>query len=81
MVDNGQAVAGPIRVSAGIVSFLATSLPVGVHVMTAQYSGDSNALGSTSAPLTQAITGQVIIEISGSSNGIMQTADFAAAVN
>jgi hypothetical protein len=81
LVDNGQAVGGPIRVSAGIASFLSTSLPVGVHVMTAQYSGDSKTLGSTSAPLTQAITGQVIVEITGSSNGITQTADFTAAVN
>lgn len=81
LVDNGQAVGGPIRVSAGIASFLSTSLPVGVHVLTAQYSGDSKTLGSTSAPLTQAITGQVIIEITGSSNGITQNANFTAAVN
>jgi hypothetical protein len=62
-------------------SFLATSLPVGVHVMAAQYSGDSNTFGSTSVPLLEAITGQVIVEITGSSNEIVQTADFTVATN
>jgi hypothetical protein len=81
LYDNGQALGGPVKVSAGIATYLSTALPVGAHMLTATYSGDSNTLGSTSTPLAQPITGEVIIEITGSSNGIVQTADFTVAVN
>jgi large repetitive protein len=81
LFDNGQTPGSPVRVNAGIVSFLAASLPVGVHSMTAQYSGDSNTLGSTSPAISQAITGQGIVEITGTSNGITETSDFTVVVN
>lgn len=81
LFDNGQTPGSPVRVNAGIATFLATSMPVGVHTMTAQYSGDSNTLSSTSAAISQAITGQGIIEITGTSNGITQTADVTVVVN
>ena len=81
LFDNGQALGSPVRVNAGIATFLATSLPVGVHTLKAQYLGDSNTLSSTSAPISQAVTGQVIVEITGASNGIVQTTDFSVLVN
>lgn len=81
LFDNGSAFGNAAKVNAGIVSFLTTNLPVGVHVITAQYLGDANTLGSTSAPITQVITGNVAMQITGTSNGIVQTADFSVAVN
>jgi subtilase family serine protease len=79
--DNGSAFGNAAKVNAGIVSFLTTNLPVGVHVITAQYLGDASTLGSTSAPITQVITGNVAMQITGTSNGIVQTANFNVAVN
>ena len=67
--------------NAGVVSFLTTNLPVGIHVITAQYLGDANTLGSTSAPITQLITGSVPAQIAGTSNGIVETVDFNVSVN
>jgi hypothetical protein len=81
LLDNGSAFGNAAKVNAGIVSFLTTNLPVGVHVITAQYLGDASTLGSTSAPITQVITGNVAMQITGTSNGIVQTANFNVAVN
>ena len=82
LFDNGQALGSPVRVSSGIATFVSTTLPVGVHELTAQYSGDANSRASTTAqPLAQSITGQVMIEVTGSSNGIVQTADFTVTLN
>ena len=67
--------------NAGIATFLAASLPVGVHSLKAEYLGDTNTLSSTSAPISQAITGPVIVEITGASNGIVQTTDFRVLLN
>jgi hypothetical protein len=81
LFDNGTTYGNPSRVNAGVVSFLTTNLPVGVHVITAQYLGDANTLGSSSAPITQVITGSVPMQITGTSNGIVETADFSVSVN
>jgi hypothetical protein len=81
LFDNGTTYGNPSRVNAGVVSFLTTNLPVGVHVITAQYLGDANTLGSSSAPITQVITGTVPMQITGNSNGIVETADFNVSVN
>ena len=81
LYDNGQAYGSPVNVSAGIASFLSTSLPVGVHNLTADYRGDSGTQASTSAPISQAITGTIGLQISGAANGITETADFTVAVN
>ena len=81
LFDNGTTYGNPSRVNAGVVSFLTTNLPVGVHVITAQYLGDANTLGSSSAPITQVITGTVPMQITGTSNGIVETADFNVSVN
>ena len=81
LYDNGQAYGSPANVSAGIATFFATSLPVGVHSLTAEYRGDANTQASNSAAIAQAITGTVAMEISGVSNGIVETADFSLVVN
>ena len=70
LYDNGQTYGGPVNVSAGIATFLATSLPVGVHNLTAEYRGDANTQASNSAPIAQAITGTVAMQISGSRMGL-----------
>ena len=81
LLDNGTTYGNPSRVNAGVASFLTTNLPVGVHVITAQYLGDASTLGSTSAPITQVITGIVPMQITGTSNGTVETADFSVSVN
>jgi hypothetical protein len=81
LLDNGTTYGNPSRASAGVASFLTTNLPAGVHVITAQYLGDASTLGSTSAPITQVITGSVPMQITGTSNGIVETADFNVSVN
>jgi len=75
LFDNGQALGGPTNVTAGVASFLAATLPVGVNTITAQYLGDANTLGSTSPPITQLIAGTVALQITGTSGGITETAD------
>ena len=81
LFDNGTTYGNPSRVNAGVSSFLTTNLPVGVHVITAQYLGDANTLGSTSAAITQLITGSLPLQITGTSNGIVETVDFNVSVN
>lgn len=81
MYDNGQSFLNPVAVSAGVATFLASSLPVGVHNLTANYLGDAHTQASASAPISQAITGTVGLQISGASGGVTQTADFSVSVN
>jgi large repetitive protein len=80
LYDNGQTYGSGTKVSAGIATFLSTSLPVGVHNLTAQYLGDANTLGSTSAPISQVISGSIGLQISGTANGVTETADFTVTV-
>jgi hypothetical protein len=80
LYDNGQVYGSAVRVSAGIATFLATSLPVGVHNLTADYQGDANTQPSTSAPIAQVITGSVPLQISGAADGITQIANFIVTV-
>ncbi len=76
LYDNGQALGSAVPVSAGIATFLATSLPVGVHNLTASYLGDAHTQASTSAALAQIIAGPVGLQISGTSGGVTQTLNF-----
>ena len=76
LYDNGQVYGSAVKVSAGIATFLATSLPIGVHNLTAKYEGDANTLPSTSASIQQAIAGQTPLQISGQAEGITQTVNF-----
>jgi large repetitive protein len=81
LYDNGQVYGGPATISAGIATFLSTSLPVGVHNFSATYLGSATIQGSSSAPIMQVITGTLGLQISGTSNSIMETADFTVQVN
>ncbi len=58
LIDNGAIYSSGI-VSSGIASFQTTSIPIGVHVITAQYSGDANTQPSSSSAITQIVTGTV----------------------
>jgi subtilase family serine protease len=80
LYDNGQVYGSAVKVSAGIATFLATTLPVGVHNLTATYEGDTHTMSSTSAPIAQFITGQVPLQISGTNNGVTETANFTVVV-
>jgi subtilase family serine protease len=81
LYDNGQAFGAATSVGAGIASFLATNLPVGIHNFTAKYGGDANTRASTSGTIAQGITGTIGLQITGASNGLTQTADFQVVVN
>ena len=76
LYDNGQTLGSAVPVSAGIATFLATSLPVGVHNLTASYLGDAHTQASTSAPIAQIIAGPVNLQISGTGGGVTQTLNF-----
>jgi hypothetical protein len=52
---DGTASIGTSALHAGTATLTVTTLPGGSHTITANYSGDSNYLGSTSAPLIQSI--------------------------
>ncbi len=64
LVDNGQLYSSG-TVTAGVASFQTTTLPVGIHVITAQYSGDTSTLPSKSAAIAQIIAGAVQIPVTG----------------
>lgn len=82
LYDNGQAYGSPVNVNAGITTFLATNLPVGVHNLTADYRGDANTQASTSAAIAQAVTGTITgVQISGTSGGTTVTATFNVQIN
>jgi hypothetical protein len=81
LTDNGQALGSPTKVTGGVASVLAASLPVGVNTITAQYLGDATTQGSTSAPITQLIAGIVNIQVSGASGGTTETTNFTATLN
>ena len=73
LYDNGQTYLSAVSVSAGVATFLAPTLPIGVHNLSASYLGDAHTLPSQSAPIVQAITGNTSVQITGTSGGLMQT--------
>jgi hypothetical protein len=76
LYDNGQPLGSATKVSAGVASFLAASLPVGLNTITAQYLGDTHTLPSTSAPILQLIAGTVTMQVNGTSGSATETASF-----
>jgi hypothetical protein len=76
LFDNGQPLGAATQVSAGVASFLAASLPVGVNAITAQYFGDAHTLPSTSPPIMQLITGTVAMQVNGTSASTTESASF-----
>jgi subtilase family serine protease len=70
--DNGSGVLGPFSLANGQAQTTAQFggiFGVGLHQLTAVYSGDSGNLTSTSAPVSQAITGTYSIQIQGWTGG------------
>ncbi|HEY6269889.1 MAG TPA: Ig-like domain repeat protein [Candidatus Acidoferrum sp.] len=60
---------GSANVSNNSASFAVSSLSVGTHAITAQYTGDTNFSGSTSTPIPETVNqGSVSIAVSSSSN-------------
>jgi Bacterial Ig-like domain (group 3)/FG-GAP-like repeat len=53
---DGTTSLGPGTISAGVATLTTSSLAVGTHTITAQYGGDANFSGSTSAGLSQVVT-------------------------
>lgn len=80
LYDNGQAYLSAVNVSAGVATFSAPSLAIGVHNLSASYLGDAHTLPSQSAPIAQAITGNTSVQITGTSGGLMQTLTLAISV-
>ncbi len=70
-VDNGTLVVSA-TIQNNSATMYSSQLAPGSHIITAAYSGDSNWAPSTSAPLTQAITGQgtPTVTVSSSANPV-----------
>jgi hypothetical protein len=82
LLDNGQSFGSAVPVSAGIATFSTMSLPVGVHVITAQYQGDASTLASTSAPALEIVVGSVSLQVSAvSGSGLSHTTNLMVMVN
>jgi hypothetical protein len=81
LYDNGQTYLGAVSVTAGVATFLAASLPIGVHNLSASYLGDAHTSPSQSAPIAEVITGLTNVQITGTSGGLTQTQTVAITVN
>jgi subtilisin family serine protease len=53
--DGGIAISGDVTLTGGAASFTTSSLPLGIHSITAQYGGDATFNGVTSAALSQTV--------------------------
>jgi subtilisin family serine protease len=53
--DGSIAISGDVTLVGGSASFTTSSLPFGIHSITAQYSGDANFNASTSAAFSQTV--------------------------
>lgn len=70
--SNGFSVSSPVM--NGVAQFQLTGLSVGIHSVTAQYSGDVNTLGSqTKGSLSIAVTGQTGVSVQGHTGGLFHT--------
>ncbi len=80
LLDNGQLYSSG-TVSSGVAIFQTATLPVGIHVITAQYSGDANTMPSHSVPITQIIAGSVPFTVTGTAASGAHTTTFTVSVN
>jgi hypothetical protein len=70
--NNGFSVSSPVV--GGIAQFQLTSLSVGIHTITAQYSGDANTLSSqTKGSLNVAVTGPTGFALQANTGGLFHT--------
>jgi subtilase family serine protease len=82
LYDNEQTYGNPGTVTSGIATFLTTNLPIGVHNISAKYSGDANTLPSSSTVITQMVLGSIPLQITASaSGGAAHPADFTVVLN
>ena len=68
---DGGTVLGTVPLANGVATFDATFTTTGAHAITAQYSGDANDLGSTSAVATVLVQGSAAKFVAGSGGGGM----------
>ncbi|PYT57800.1 MAG: hypothetical protein DMG35_19630, partial [Acidobacteria bacterium] len=73
-VDGANGFSVSSSVVSGVAQFQLTGLSVGIHTVSAQYSGDVNNLGSqTKGSLNIAITGQTGVGVQGNTGGLFHT--------
>jgi hypothetical protein len=80
LLDNGTLYSSG-TVTAGVATFQTATLPVGIHKLTAQYSGDADTEPSHSAPITQIIVGTVPFTVTGTAASGAHTTTFTVSVN
>lgn len=72
--DGGAALGPAVALSNGTATFSTSSLAIGSHSITAQYSGDNTFAASTSATFTQVITGPPDFSVTASPSSLTITA-------
>jgi hypothetical protein len=74
VVDGNSGFTAPVPLVAGVAQFQLTGLSVGVHAISAQYSGDTNTLSSqTKGSLNVAVTGQTGVSVQGTTGALTHT--------
>jgi hypothetical protein len=82
LYDNGQTYGNPSILTAGVATILTTNLPIGVHNISATYSGDTNTLPSASSVISQMVLGSIPLQITATvSGGVAHPADFTVVLN
>jgi hypothetical protein len=70
-VDGSSGFSVSSQVVNGVAQFQLTGLSVGIHTVTAQYSGDANNLSSqTKGSLNIAVTGQTGVSVQANTGGL-----------
>ena len=67
-IQDGSQVLGTVPLNNGVAVFTTSSLPFGVHALTAVYSGDANHATATSASLRQSMIYQATITLTAGPN-------------
>jgi hypothetical protein len=58
--DRTTALGNPVALAGGTAAYSTAALAAGAHSVTAEYTGDTNYAGSTSAPVTESIMALVV---------------------
>ncbi len=82
LYDNGQIYGNPGTLTAGVATFLTTNLPIGIHTISAKYSGDTNTLPSASSAINQMVLGTIQLQVTATANGgVSHVANFTVVLN
>ena len=82
LYDNGQVYGNAGTLTGGVATFLTTNLPIGVHNISAKYSGDAKTLPSSSSTISQMALGSIQLQITATANGgTPHPADFTVELN